>query len=500
MPRWPSSVRARLTFWYTTVLGVPLIAFAIASYVGLDRALVSRTDHFLDEALSAFSRELSVEAIEMPTTTLAIGAALHDVQFHEMQIVVFDSLSRFVATGNRPRLTLETSETRQTITPFAIQELSDSLLSHGSSGRSRFTLGRGNNSYLIHVQPDSVRGAPYRVAGAYPLYSIRETLADVRAVYLVAIPLLLVSAAAGGYLMAKRSLSPVSAMGARAAQISATNLHERLPVTNPRDELGGLANVVNGLLARLEQAFVHQRRFMADASHELRTPVAILRTEVEVTLSREHREEHEYRESLGVMRDASQRLTRIVEDLFLLTRADSGHLIVRHEPLYLEEIVHAAARAVRGLADRRGLRLDLLAVAGAPFHGDADLLGRLLLNLLDNAIKFSQRNGVVELALEQRNGAYVITVADDGPGIPAEARERIFDRFFRVDAARSRAQSTGTSGAGLGLSIARWIAEAHGGRLELAVSRPGRTEFRVILPPSGASASSTSDGEQAERV
>lgn len=499
MPRWLSSVRARLTAWYTTVLGVPLIAFAVASYIGLDRTLLNRTDHFLDEALSAFSRELSVEVIEMTTSELAIGAALHDIHFREMQIVVFDSLARFVAAGMPPAQTLGTSETGEAraIAPFDMAELSDTLATYTPSSRPRFTLGTGRNSYRIHAQPDSARGVRYRVAGAYPLYSIHATLADLRALYLVAIPVLLVSAAAGGYLLAKRSLSPVSAMRAHAAEISATNLHARLPVTTPHDELGGLASVVNGLLARLEDAFVHQRRFMADASHELRTPVAILRTEVEVTLSREHREEHEYRESLTVMRDAAQRLTRIVEDLFLLTRADSGHLTVRQEPLYLEEIVHAAARAVRGLADNRGLRLELVSVVGAPYEGDADLLGRLLLNLLDNALKFSQRNGVVELGLSDRNGAYEISVADDGPGIPAEARERIFNRFFRVDAARSRAQASGTGGAGLGLSIARWVAEAHGGRLELVVSRPGRTEFRVVLPHKSAMSPESASDESA---
>ena len=144
--------------------------------------------------------------------------------------------------------------------------------------------------------------------------------------------------------------------------------------------------------------------------------------------------------------------------------------------------MHTAARAVRVLAERRQLRVEVTSVVGAPYEGDADLLSRLLLNLLDNAIKFSQRNGVVEIALAERNGVYEITVADDGPGIPAAAREQIFDRLVRVDTARSRADASGTSGAGLGLSIARWVAEAHGGQLDLTVSRPGRTEFRVALP------------------
>ena len=220
---------------------------------------------------------------------------------------------------------------------------------------------------------------------------------------------------------------------------------------------------------------------MPDASHELRTPAAILRTETDVTLSRAHRDEEEYRASISVMQDAARRLTRIVDDLFLLARADAGHLVMHRAPLYLEEIVHDAARGVRQVADQRGVRVALGDCHEAPFEGDADLLGRLLLNLLDNAIKYSPEGGTVDVAMAQRDGRYEISVVDSGPGIPADAHQRVFERFFRVDSARSRAESGSTSGAGLGLAIARRIAELHGGQLDLTESRPGRTEFRVAL-------------------
>ncbi len=475
MPRWPLSVRARLTTWYTTMLGVPLVGFAVASYFALGSTLVNRTDNFLVDALSAFSTELAHEVLEMQSGEVGMRVALAEMRFREMQIVMFDSASQFVAAGTRPQ------DAASANPQLDLRALADTL-AHFPSSSASFTLGRGRASYRIHVQRDSVSGVPHRLVGGYPLASVSDMLADIRALYFAAIPLMLLSAAAGGYLLAHRSLSPLTAMRTQATAISASNLHERLPVISPHDELGGLAKVINGLLARVEHAFVHQRRFMSDASHELRTPVAILRTEVEVALSREHREEHEYREALAVMRDAAQRLTRIVEDLFLLTRADSGHLTVRQEPIYLEETVHAAARAVRGLAERRSVRVELMDVDGAPFEGDADLLGRLLLNLLDNAIKFSPAQGVVELGLRDRNGAYLISVTDHGPGIPPDARDRVFDRFFRVDGARSRALDSATSGAGLGLAIARWVAEAHGGLLALVESRPGHTVFLVRFP------------------
>ena len=221
---------------------------------------------------------------------------------------------------------------------------------------------------------------------------------------------------------------------------------------------------------------------MADASHELRTPVAVLRTEADVTLSRPTRTEAEYRESVSVMRDSAQRLGRIVDDLFLLARADAGHLPLRREPLYLEDVVDEAARAVQSLARERDVRVQLLPLEDSPYDGDADLLGRVLLNLLDNAIKHSPPGGTVTLALTRTAHEYHVAVTDEGAGIPPEAQSQIFERFFRADKARSRTSGDATAGAGLGLAIGRWIAEAHGGRLELVKSSASGTEFLLTLP------------------
>jgi heavy metal sensor kinase len=305
-------------------------------------------------------------------------------------------------------------------------------------------------------------------------------LARIRRLFFVAIPLLVLAAATGGYLLAKRSLLPVSAMATRAAEISETNLQARLPIGGGA-ELVRLGRVFNDLLDRLERSFEQQRRFMADASHELRTPVTIVRTESDVTLSREHRDEAEYRASTAIIQDASRRLTRIVDDLFLLARADSGHLVPKMEDVYLEEVVADAAQAVRPVAEQRSVRVEVRSVVEAPFSGDADLLGRVLLNLLDNAIKHSRPGGVVEIGMTNRNQHYEISVVDAGEGIPPAIQDKIFERFFRADVARAADENSTTSGAGLGLAIARKIAELHGGRLEVAESRPGRTVLRLTL-------------------
>ena len=317
--------------------------------------------------------------------------------------------------------------------------------------------------------------------GAYSLRDIDDVLHRVRQLFLLAIPLLLTTGALGGYVLARRSLAPVASMAARAAEISASTLSARLPVTGG-DELVGLARVFNGLLDRLEETFGRQRRFITEASHELRTPTAVVRSEADVTLSRPHRTEVEYRASVEVIRDAAQRLTRIVDDLFLLSRADSGQLVVRRSPLYLEEVVHHATRAVQAVASEKHVDVVLHEVVDAPIEGDADLLGRLMLNLLDNAIKYAPPYTTVDVAMTLGTTGFGISVTDAGPGIPLSEQERVFERFVRLDSARSRSESSTMSGAGLGLAIARRIADLHGGTLRIVESRPGRTEFGVYIP------------------
>jgi heavy metal sensor kinase len=474
---WPQSLRARLLLWYILVLGLPLVAFAGASFLVLDRALIHRSDAFLDETLGAFTTELASEQIEEPTTPRAIAASLHDVQFRDVRLAVFDPSGVLVMAG-----AVDTTAGYAVRHPVDMTRVGAELRRTVGAAHSVFSLGDGERAYRIAAEPIRIFGKAYLVAAAYPLHHDSETKEAVATAYVIAIPLLLLIAALGGYFLATRSLSPVAAMSARAAEISSSNLNQRLPVGSRRDELSALAEVVNGLLERLERSFVQQRRFMADASHELRTPVAVLRTEADVTLSRATRTETEYRESVSVMRDSAQRLGRIVDDLFLLARADAGHLPLRREALYLEDVVDEAARAVRSLARERDVRVQLLPLEDSPYDGDADLLGRVLLNLLDNAIKHSPAGGTVTLALTRAAHEYHITVTDEGAGIPAEAQSHIFERFFRADRARSRTSGDATAGAGLGLAIGRWIAEAHGGRLELVKSSGTGTEFLLALP------------------
>jgi signal transduction histidine kinase len=220
---------------------------------------------------------------------------------------------------------------------------------------------------------------------------------------------------------------------------------------------------------------------MADASHELRTPVAILRNEAEIVLAREERALDEYRAALVIVKGEGVKLTRIVDDLFLLARADAGEQPLRPVELYLDELASDIVRGLRSLAQTRETSVELATEGEAPYRGDEDLLRRLLSNLIENAIKYASPGGHVRTSVRSGPHSYIVTVSDDGPGIAPDFQPHIFERFFRADKSRSRSNHD-TGGAGLGLSIARWVAEAHGGKLDLVHSDPGGSEFQLTLP------------------
>ncbi len=480
--RWlPTSVRTRLTLWYTAVLTLPLVAFAVASYLIFAATERTRTDEFLGEALTVFARELAAERRMGPGMDEGLTRTLHEVRFRRVDIVILDEAGAVVGTSAPLG---EPEERDDSIFPAAPGELVAGLEASRGPAPWTGTVRRNGQAFRVQVRSLPAGDRTLRLVGIHPLAEVEATLRRIRHFFLITIPLIIGCAALGGFFLARRSFRPVAAMAARAAEIGTSTLHERLPIVAD-DELGALAGVLNGLLDRVERSFEQQRRFMTDASHELRTPTAIVRAEADVTLSRPTREEKEYRASLTIVQDASRRLTRIVDDVFLIARADAGHLVVNPTPLYLDDLVRDTARAVSPIADARGVRVELGEMVEAQMVGDADLLDRLLLNLLDNATKHSPAGGKIDVSMLVRSGACEVSIVDAGPGVPEEARDRIFERFFRVDVARSREQSTLTSGAGLGLSICRRIAEIHGGTLALVASRPGRTEFRVRLPLGG---------------
>jgi len=501
-----SSVRARLTLWYTGVLALVLVSFALAGYFFLSYTLNRRTDDALGEVANAFAATLANEENDSHQGEVnranavrgedaksspdeSVKEAVSQNQFRDYRIVVYTDARREVAASAMPPNRNERDRTRL---PAAskISGVLDAVARTPDSSLYFATLSDGDSDYRIVGRRVQARGTPHALVVLRSLHDQEDLLEAASYTLIISVPVALLLASIGGYFLARKSLAPVVRMSATASRIGAANLHERLPVANERDELGGLALVINGLLARLDTSFEQQRRFMADASHELRTPIAIMRSEAEVVLSEPETSNQELRESIAIFKDETKRLTGIVEDLFMLARADAGQYKLTPKEFYLDELAGEVARAVRALAAERELSFQLDAAEEMPFRGDENLLRRLLLNLVDNAIKYTPSAGAVTVSCKREGNRYIITVSDTGPGIPAEAQPRIFDRFYRADSARSRAEDDAaglTSGAGLGLSIARWVAEAHEGSLELLHSSTAGSVFQLILPaPQGS--------------
>ena len=471
-----------MTWWYTGVLGLVLLAFAFATYLFFERTMGARSDDDLVEMSGAFAETVRAEqSSKWMRGKVEAGAreAIYEFRFRDHEFYVFDEDLRLVASTADLESALKSQSTLSS-TPIATPVLRRMVVDAMANGQALATVLQGGTKFRAYAEPVMVNGRREAIVVARSLHNQQAIMEDFQEGLFIAIPLALLCASAGGYFLARKSLAPVMVMSGRVEQMSAANLKERLPITNPSDELGRLAHVFNELLGRLDDSFEQQRRFMADASHELRTPIAIVRGEAEVTLSQPERREAEYRESLAIVHDEAKRLTHIVEDLFTLARADAGQYPLHFTKHSLDEVVIDCMRSVRTLAQQRGISLRFNPPNEMPYLGDEELLRRLCVNLLENAIKFTPRGGSVSVDCERHDGEYVVTVSDNGPGIPPEAQAHIFERFFRVDKTRSRAEDG--SGAGLGLPIARWIAEAHHGRLELRNSSPDGSAFAVYLP------------------
>ena len=503
-----SSVRARLTLWYTGVLALVLISFALAGYFFLAYTLNRRTDDALAEVANAFATTLANDETDSHQGEANAGNADRDEdgpnrpdetvreavsqnQFRDYQLVVYTDGRSEIAASALPQKRNESGRTRPTTSLIGASKISGVLNAVARTpgvGLYFATLSDGadgDNQYRVVGREVLAHGRPYTLIVLRSLHDQEDLLERASYALIIAVPLSLLLASIGGYFLARKSLTPVVRMSATASRIGAANLHERLPVANEHDELGRLALVINRLLARLDASFEQQRRFMADASHELRTPIAIMRSEAEVALAEPETSNEALRESIAIFRDESKRLTAIVEDLFMLARADAGQYKLTPKEFYLDELAEEVARAVRTLIGEKGLTLQLDANDEMPFQGDENLLRRLLLNLVDNAIKNTPRGGAVTISCKREAKQYVITISDTGRGIQEAAQPHIFDRFYRGDSARSRAEDEGagsTSGAGLGLSIARWIAEAHEGTLDLLRSSTAGSVFQLILP------------------
>jgi len=282
---------------------------------------------------------------------------------------------------------------------------------------------------------------------------------------------------AGGWWLMRKAMSPVTALTQAAARVHERNLSGQLPRTGNGDEVDQLTEVFNSMIARLDNSFNRIREFTLHASHELKTPLTVMHGELETALRDEHNNPATHERLLSQL-DEIQRLSKIVDGLSLLTKADAGLVSLKQEPLQLDELVRDSFADAQILARPRAVRVELGRCEAAPLQGDRHRLRQLLLNLTDNAIKYNQPNGTVTIDLHRSNGVAELQIANTGPGIPTGLQPRVFDRFFRGDASHGNAGDW----CGLGLSIAQWIVTAHGGSIQIASQPEKLTTATVRLP------------------
>jgi heavy metal sensor kinase len=457
------SFRLQLTAWYLLLFAVLFTGFSAFLYELLERALFTRLDEILSSEAATTAGLFRAEVAESKGDAgAAAREAVSEMSIRGGLLALFDG-NKLLA-GNPQLEAQEVLAIAASVTAAGKTEVRATLRRFG---------GHGTRAVARRL---TVNGRQYVVLVAESLHSIEEELEVVRSILYLGLPLVLLIAGVGGFLLASKSLAPVRWMAEQAKTISDKNLHHRLEIGAANEELTLLAASFNELLSRLDRSFEAMRRFVADASHELRTPIAVIRGEADVSLDHD-RGPAEYKESLAIIQDEARRLTRLVDDLLNLTRADAGHVNLHVEEFYINDVLAECCRSMQAKATGKKVSLEFRFPEDMAYRGDQELIRRLVLNLLENAIRYTPEGGRVLVSLKDSTGEVRIRVADTGIGIPPEAAPHVFERFYRGDQARSRQNG----GFGLGLSIVKWIAESHHGSVELT-SQPGQgTTFTVLL-------------------
>ena len=455
-------VRTRLTVWYVIVLAVILVAWSgflflelrTDLYSGIDQSLASRAaqvalgfqgrdeGEFKDIADAPPGIINSAEYASQLVS--ADGAVLESSGSAAQQPMVSSAIIGKAMSGSKVFKTVKLGSARDPYRVYAVSFVT-------TAGRRVIVLG-------TKTEPAD------------------ESLERLLRLLGVMLPLALIPAAGGGWLLARRALRPVARITAEASAIGIAQIDERVEVPATTDELSELALTLNRMLDRLQSGIDDKRRFIADASHELRTPLAIMRAELDVTLA----DEDPSRDAVAVLestREEVERMTRLVENLLTLARVDEGRLALLVAPVDLGELASTVVAGMAPVASERGVSIEVSGPS-AIAAGDREYIAQVVSNLLDNAVKYSPDSGTVTIRTWASGASVGLDVADEGPGIPSHVAEKVFERFFRVDEARSRERG----GSGLGLAIVRDIAQAHHGTVEVVPAEERGAVLRLTLP------------------
>jgi heavy metal sensor kinase len=452
-------IRLRLTAWYFAVLAVVLPAFGVSGYLAMRHSIRQTVDEELEIRAEGVHQLIERNVQRGAKGDLPEGLREHtELRAGGALLQVSDGQGNWL---------------------YRSKVMSDYGVPRSSASSQKISEYTGNDVPLrIRNLTVTVDGEPYFIQAAFEMDDFYEALYHFELLLYIAIPLLLICSALGGYWISTRALAPVDQITKTARTISAQNLSSRLVVPPTGDELQRLSETLNGMLDRLEAAFKKITQFTADASHELRTPVAVMRTRAELSL-RKARSPEEYRDVIAEVLTELEKTSGLIEQLMFLARADSGAETLHFSPTNVTEVLREACHQGSALAEAKQIGFqEEISTDSMWIRGDASSLRRLFLILIDNAVKYTPSNGQVEVSLHRNNGYAIAQVRDTGIGIAENDLPNVFERFYRADKARTRE----LGGVGLGLSIGRWITEVHSGTIEVQ-SAPGRgSVFQIRLP------------------
>ena len=485
------SIRLKLTAWYTLILGVTLFGFGLTSYCSTKENLLASLDYSLRNEVVWLKNFIEPQARKVKLKRQRIAPAATSKKqekkvrrTHEVEVTQNDS-TEFDQIWNQIYEHTLLSPKKQII---QIRDRNGDIL------YKSYSLGKEdiifedipfNTTKLVTIY--DAQGQPLRLAVtqnafakiyvAYPEAEIGEVLGNLFYIFIILVPVALILSVLGGWFLANKSLKPVDKITKTARDITAQNLDQRIVTVDVDDEIGRLILTFNDMIGRLQSSFDQIKQFSIDASHELRTPLTVMRGELELAL-RSKQPNEGYRQILSSTLDEILRMSSIIENLLLLAKGDIGKSTITFEQVALAPIIRELHEDGEMLAERKHIQMNLETVEDLSVSGDTVRLRQLVLNLLDNAIKYTPEYGTVALSLVRENGSAKIVVQDNGIGIPPEDQPKIFDRFYRVDKGRSRE----LGGTGLGLSIAQWITETHGGKIFVQSEVNKGSTFSVLLP------------------
>lgn len=456
------SIRLRLTGWYSAVLLIMLVVYATATYLAVRHEFFEQLEDQLHD---------DFESAEGFLVQGADGRVAWSADRYRDPDEDADRGSDVWAGDGQP---IHRSRASSTLPPVALSATT-------AAGRYESLIANGRRWRTL-TGTTLIGGRPVVLRVSRSEDKLRAQMAEILVVLVLGLPLVVVLAGIGGYVLARRALTPIGHLAADARRITANRLHERLSAPNPDDEIGRLTAVINDTYARLETSFDRLRRFTADASHELRTPLAVIRGMGEMSL-KETRTLSEYKDVIGSMLEEVDRLTNLVDTLLRLSYADAGTVRLAPETIDLEELARDVTTSLGILAEERNQRLVVESPEAVGASVDRLVLREAVTNIVDNAIKYSPKGSTITIRVYADRERAFMEIVDQGSGIAPEHRGRIFDRFFRVDEGRAR-ESGGT---GLGLAIAKWAVEVNGGQISVEDSASGGSVFRISLPRTAAS-------------